>query len=178
MAVSSDEVSHESITNGYRFTYTPSSVVGDGEHTVSIEASDNDGNVAESKSTTFTVDTVPPTLNIMAPVEGLVTSSPNLVVAGQTNDVTSSPVTINITLGGVDQGAVSVGGDGSFSKSITLAEGSNVIVIKATDAAEKTTSVTRNVVLDTSVPRIVSATITPNPVDAGQTVLISVEVSG
>lgn len=178
VAVSSDEVSHESITNGYRFTYTPSSVIGDGKHTVSIEASDNDGNTAESKSTTFTVDTVPPTLNITAPVEGLVTSSPNLVVAGQTNDATSSPVTINITIGGVDQGTVSIGGDGSFSKSITLAEGSNVIVIKATDAAGKTTSVTRNVVLDTSVPRIVSATITPNPVDAGQTILISVEVSG
>ena len=51
-------------------------------------------------------------------------------------------------------------------------------MVTAKDAAGKTTSVTRNVTLDTSVPQIVSAAITPNPVDAGQTMLISVEVSG
>lgn len=177
IAVSAAEVTHSAISNGYSFTYTPAGTLSDGSRTVTVDAADNDGNAAEQKSTTFTVDTIPPTLNVTSPTEGMITSTTALVVSGTTNDSTSSPVTITITLNDIDQGAVTVGGDGSFSKSITLSEGANVIVVTATDAAGKSSSVTRNVTLDTSVPKIVSATITPNPVDAGQTMLISVEVS-
>lgn len=177
-AVSAGEVSHSAISNGYSFTYTPSAALSDGDHTVTVDATDNDGNAAAQKSTTFKVDTIPPVLNITSPTEGMVTSTAALTVSGTTNDSTSSPVTVKITLNDADQGAVTVGGDGSFSKSIVLAEGANVIVITATDEAGKSSSVTRNVTLDTSVPQIVSATITPNPVDAGQTMLISVEVDG
>ena len=171
-AVPAGEVSHSAISNGYSFTYTPSAALSDGDHTVTVDATDNDGNAASQKSTTFKVDTIPPVLNITSPTEGMVTSTAALTVS------TSSPVTVKITLNDADQGAVTVGGDGSFSKSIVLAEGANVIVVTAKDAAGKTSSVTRNVTLDTSVPQIVSATITPNPVDAGQTMLISVEVDG
>lgn len=176
--VSAGEVKHSAISNGYSFTYTPGQALDDGSHTVTVDATDNDGNAAAQKSTTFKVDTIPPTLNVTSPTEGMITSTAALTVSGTTNDATSSPVTVKITLNDADQGAVTVGGDGSFSKSITLREGANVIVVTATDAAGKTSSVTRNVTLDTSVPQIVSATITPNPVDAGQTMLISVEVSG
>ena len=178
VAVSAGEVTHGAISNGYSFTYTPAQALGDGDHTVTVGATDNDGNAATQKSTTFKVDTIPPTLNVTSPTEGMITSTAALTVSGTTNDATSSPVTIKITLNDTDQGAVTVESSGAFSKSITLAEGSNVIVVTATDAAGKSSSVTRNVTLDTSVPQIVSATITPNPVDAGQTMLISVEVSG
>lgn len=176
--VSAGEVTHSAISNGYSFTYTPASPLGDGSRTVTVDATDNDGNAAAQKSTTFKVDTIPPTLNVTSPTEGMVTSTAALTVSGTTNDATSSPVTVKITLNDADQGAVTVGGDGAFSKAVTLKEGANVIVVTATDAAGKSSSVTRNVTLDTSVPQIVSATITPNPVDAGQTMLISVEVSG
>lgn len=176
--VSAGEVTHSAISNGYSFTYTPAQALGDGDHTVTVDATDNDGNAATQKSTTFKVDTIPPVLNITSPTEGMITSTQSLTVSGTTNDATSSPVTVKISLNGADQGAVTVGGDGAFSKAVALAEGANVIVVTATDAAGKSSSVTRNVTLDTSVPQIVSATITPNPVDAGQTMLISVEVSG
>lgn len=175
-AVAASTLTHTAITNGYSFTYTPASALSDGSHTVAVTASDNDGNAATQKSTTFKVDTVAPTLNITAPADNLITSSSSLAVKGTTNDTTSSPVSIAIKLNGADQGAVTVGSDGSFSKTIVLAEGSNTIVITATDAAGKTTSVTRAVKLDTSVPEIVSATITPNPVDAGATMVISVVI--
>lgn len=176
--VSAGEVTHSAISNGYSFTYTPAQAMGDGNHTVTVDATDNDGNAATQKSTTFKVDTIPPVLNITSPTEGMITSTAALTVSGTTNDATSSPVTVKISLNGADQGAVTVGGDGAFSKAVTLKEGANVIVVTATDAAGKSSSVTRNVTLDTSVPQIVSATITPNPVDAGQTMLISVEVDG
>ena len=54
-AVSAAEVTHTAITNGYSFTYTPAAALGDGAHTVSVEAADNDGNTAAAKSTAFTV---------------------------------------------------------------------------------------------------------------------------
>lgn len=167
-----------SITNGYSVTYTPASALSDGSHTVTVNVSDHDGNAATQKSTTYKVDTVPPTLNITSPTDGLITATSSLNVSGKTNDATSSPVTVKIKLNGKDQGSITVGSDGSFSKSITLADGGNTIEITATDAAGKSSSVTRTVTLDSSVPKVVSATITPNPVDAGATMIISVEISG
>lgn len=176
--VPSGEITRSAISNGYSFTYTPGTVLGDGSHTVTVDATDNDGNAAAQKSTTFKVDTIPPTLNVTSPTEGMITSTKSLTVSGTTNDATSSPVTVKISLNSADQGAVIVGGNGAFSKAVMLKDGENVIVVTVTDAAGKSSSVTRNVTLDTSVPKIVSSTITPNPVDAGQTMLISVEVSG
>ena len=175
-AVAASAITSTAITNGYSCTYTPATALSDGSHTVSITVSDNDGNAAAAKSTTYKVDTVPPTLNITAPANALVTNTASLVVRGTTNDTTSSPVTVKITLGGADQGSVTVGTDGAFTKTLTLANGSNTIVITATDAAGKSSSVTRTVTLDTSKPNIKSATITPNPVDAGASMVISVVV--
>lgn len=175
-AVDAATLTSTAITNGYSVTYTPAAALADGAHTVTIDCKDNDGNAATQKSTSYTIDTVPPTLNVTSPAEGLVTATSSVTVAGTTNDATSSPVTITISLNGEDQGAVTVGANGSFSKTIALAEGSNTIIVKAKDAAGKESAVTRNVTLDTSVPKIKSATITPNPVDTGATMVISVTI--
>lgn len=175
-AVDAATLTSTAITNGYSVTYTPAAALADGAHTVTIDCKDNDGNAATQKSTSYTIDTVPPTLNVTSPAEGLVTATGSVTVAGTTNDATSSPVTITISLNGEDQGAVTVGANGSFSKTITLTEGSNTIIVKAKDAAGKESTVTRNVTLDTSVPKIKSATITPNPVDTGATMVISVTI--
>lgn len=74
-------------------TYTPAAALDDGSHTVTIDCKDHDGNAATQKSTTYTVDTVPPTLNVTSPTDNLVTASQSLTVAGITNDETSSPTT-------------------------------------------------------------------------------------
>ena len=159
-----------------QFSYTPASALSDGSHTVTITASDNDGNAATAKTVTFKVDTVPPTLNITAPTNELVTNTASQVLRGQTNDASSSPVTVKITLNGTDQGAVTVGSDGVFTKTLTLKEGSNTIIVTATDSAGKSSSVTRTATLDTSKPVIKSATIAPNPIDAGASMVITVVV--
>ena len=85
-AVAASTIVSTAITNGYSVTYTPASALSDGSHTVTITVSDNDGNAATAKSTTYKVDTVPPTLNITAPANGLVTNTASLVVRGTTND--------------------------------------------------------------------------------------------
>ena len=165
------------VTGGYSVTYTPAAALSDGSHTVTIDVSDHDGNAAAQKTTSYTVDTVPPTLNVTAPEAGLITNSASLTVRGTTNDATSSPVTVRVSLNGVDKGAATISADGSFTKALTLANGSNTIVVTATDAAGKSSSVTRTVTLDTSVPVIQSAAVTPNPIDAGATMLISVVIA-
>lgn len=175
-AVSSANITHTAISNGYSVTYTPSAALSDGSHTVTINCKDHDGNAAAEKSTTYTVDTVPPTLNVTSPADGLITAASSVTVAGTTNDATSSPVVITISLNGTDQGTIPVGTGGTFSKVVTLKEGSNTIIVKAKDAAGKESSVTRTVTLDTSVPKIKAATITPNPVDTGKTMVISVTI--
>lgn len=175
-AVAAANITHTAITNGYSVTYTPSAALSDGSHTVTINCKDHDGNAATEKSTTYTVDTVPLTLNVTSPADGLITAASSVTVAGTTNDATSSPVVITISLNGTDQGTIPVGTGGTFSKVVTLKEGSNTIIVKAKDAAGKESSVTRTVTLDTSVPKIKAATITPNPVDTGKTMVISVTI--
>ena len=157
---------------GFTCSYTPTTALSDGSHTITVNASDYDGNAATAKTTTFKVDTVPPTLSVISPEEGLVTNQATITVSGTTNDATSSPVTLTI-----NSDPVEVGADGAFSTTITLNSGENTITIIATDSAGKSTTVTRHVTLDTDAPVFQSVTITPNPVDAGKTFVISVEVT-
>lgn len=161
----------------YTCSYTPTTALSDGTHIIKVSASDYDGNVATQKSVTFTVDTVPPELSVSEPVDNLVTNQSSLVVKGTTNDVTSSPVTLTIKLNGGTEQTVEVGSDGSFTKTLTLVTGENTIVITAKDGAGKTSTVTKKVVLDQTAPVIQSVTISPNPVNAGATYTISVEVT-
>ena len=163
-------ITKTAITNGYSVTVTPSTL-SDGSHTVTINCADNDGNRATEKSTTFTVDTVPPVLNVTSPDDGLITNKSTVVVAGTTNDSTSSPVTLT-----VNGNTVSVGSNGSFSTTVTLSEGENIITIKAVDKAGKVSTVTRTVTFDSSTPVIESITITPNPVNTSKSMVIRVVV--
>lgn len=165
-------ITKTAITGGYECSYTPSSVLVDGSHTIAFNAKDNDGNAAAQKTVTFVIDTVAPTLTVSSPSDNSITNKASCTVSGVTNDATSSPVTVT-----VNGKSVTVGTDGAFSTTITLTEGENTITVVATDAAGKATTVTRNVTLDTGAPTFVSVSINPNPVDAGNTYVISVSVT-
>lgn len=165
-------ITKTAISGGYECSYTPTTALSDGSHTVKINATDNDGNAATQQSVQFKIDTVPPTLTVLAPVDGLVTNNKSLTVSGTTNDATSSPVSVK-----VNGTAVSVASNGAFTTSVTLNEGTNTITIIATDSAGKSSTVTRSVILDTKAPKITAVTLTPNPVDGGKTFVISATVS-
>lgn len=171
------DITFTAVSGGYTGSYTIPTALSEGSNTISVSVSDNDGNTAATVSSTFTVDTVNPELNVTTPEDNLITNVAACTVAGTTNDVTSTPVTIAITLNGADQGNVTVDNTGAFSKVITLANGSNTIVITATDAAGRTTTVTRTVILDTAAPVFTAVSIVPNPVDCGATYVISVTVT-
>lgn len=170
-------ITKTAITGGYQCSYTPTNALSDGSHTIKVDASDYDGNAAAQKSVTFKIDTVPPTLNISAPSQGLITNKAACTVSGMTNDATSSPVKVTIKLNSGAAEAVTVNDNGSFTKALTLVEGTNTITVVATDSAGKQTTVTRTVTLDTKAPSITAVSMTPNPVDAGKTVTIAVTVT-
>lgn len=160
------------ISGGYKCSYTPTTALDDGSNTIKVDCADNDGNAAAQVTVAFKVDTVPPTLNVSSPTEGMITNTSSVTVTGTTNDTTSSPVTVTI-----NDEPVTVQSNGSFSKQITLTEGVNIITIVATDSAGKSTTIKRHVTLDTGIPVFKSVTLTPNPVDSGKTFVISVEVT-
>lgn len=175
--VTGDKIVKSKVSDGYECTYIPDTALNDGSHTIKVDASDFDGNAAAQKSVTFKVDTVPPTLTITSPAEGLVTNNSSITVTGKTNDATSSPVKVTVKLNSGNAENVVVDESGNFSKQLTLVQGINTITITATDSAGKQTTITRTVTLNTSAPVITSVTLTPNPVDAGKTFIISVSVT-
>lgn len=176
-AATADGIQTEATEGGYTCSYTPATALGDGPHTFRFTVSDHDGNASDAATVAVTVDTVPPTLNVTAPAEGLVTNQGALTVQGITNDEASSPVTVKVQVGSGEPVAATVDVEGNFQAQVTLSEGANAITVTATDAAGKSTTVTRNVTVDTVPPAITAVTLAPNPVDAGQTYVITVTVS-
>lgn len=174
--IDNSKVKSTAITGGYQCEYTPTEALADGNCVYTIVVSDNDGNTSTTVTTSFKIDTQPPTLNVTAPESGIYTNSDTIVVSGNTSDQTSSPVTITIKVGSVDQGSVTVNADGTFSKTVNLENGLNTITITATDTAGKQSTVTKTITLKTDAPVIKSVVVTPNPVDGGQSYTISVEV--
>lgn len=165
-------ITKTAVTGGYNCSYTPATALTDGSHTIRFDASDYDGNAASQKSVTFKIDTVPPTLSVTSPSDGYVTNKSTITVSGTTNDATSSPVTVT-----VNGASVTVDSNGAFSTTVTLSAGTNTINIVAKDSAGKTTTITRTVKYDPNPPKITAASVTPNPVDAGKTYVISVTVT-
>lgn len=162
-------------SNGYRCVCTVG--LTDGGHIIKISAEDHDGNPAVQKETAFTVDTVPPELNVPVPWENMLTNKSTGSISGTTNDAVSAPVTVNITLNGTDQGNVTVNADGTFTKAVTWRKGTNTAVIRAADQAGQFSTVSRTVIYDPDAPVIVDVSIAPNPVDAGKEFMITVEAA-
>ena len=170
-SVISSGITKTPITNGYTCSYT--AIVQDGQHTVKVNAADNDGNEAIEKTASFTVDTVAPELNVTYPPETLITNKQAITVTGKTD----TDCTVKIRVNSQDQGTISLNGTGEFSKSISLQKGSNVIMVTSTDRAGKISTVQREVQYDPDAPVVVSIELSPNPVGAGEEFTITVEAT-
>lgn len=160
------------IEDGYQFTYTPAEPLDDGEHTVTVNASDNDGNAAEPETVTFNVLATAPNLSVDSPTNNVWTNNTTVQYSGTTDGAT---LTVKVNEGQAQ--TVDISG-GSFSGNVTLTEeGANTLTFVATSAAGIETTVTRTVNLDTKPPVITEVSITPNPVDAGSTYVLAVKIT-
>jgi hypothetical protein len=164
------------VAGGYDCSYVCQTTLSDASHTVTITVNDNDGNLSLTASTTFNVDTIPPALNVTSPANALVTNLASLNVVGTTTDAQTSTPTVTVKLNGVDQGAVTVT-TGNFSKTITLAQGANTVIVRSTDTSGLFSEVTRTVTLDTTPPVITAVTMTPSTLNTGTTFTIAVTIT-
>lgn len=164
------------ITGGYRVVATDTFADSD-DWAITVGVSDHDGNAAAPASVTYTIDTVAPELSLTAPIDNFMTSNSSIAISGSTDDAGAGAVSVNVSVDGVDYGSIQVAQDGSFSGTITLSStGTKQIAVTASDAAGNTTSVTRSVYFSTDVPVIKSVSLVPNPVDNGQTYIVTVVV--
>ncbi|MDR3578684.1 MAG: Ig-like domain-containing protein [Oryzomonas sp.] len=139
----------------------------DGLYTLQLTATDAAGNTATS-TMTLTWDTTPPSMTVSALQNGAYTNNPILNVAGTAGD--SGSGLAQVTVNGK---AVTVT-NGSFSTSVTLAVGANIITTVASDQAGNTTTDTRTITLDETAPQITIA----QPADNSATNVSPLTVSG
>ena len=165
------------ITNGYQCSYVISESLSDGTHTIYIDADDYDGNSATTRAVSFLVDTIPPELSVISPVNNFVTNSAQITLSGKTNDSTSGIDSVSYKINGGSSQSVEVDENGNFSTQIQLQSGANTIVVTAVDEGGMQSSITRIVTLDISAPVIENVSITPNPVSTGELIDISVKVT-
>lgn len=165
------------ITNGYQCSYQISEALPDGTNTIYIDATDYDDNKATQRSVTFVVDTIPPSLSVTSPTNNLVTNQKIITVSGSAKDITAGIEKVTLKLNSGAETELEIDSSGNFSKSITLQEGANTIVVKAIDTIGMSSSVTRIVTLDTGAPVVEEITITPNPVNTGGIIKVSAKVT-
>ena len=127
----------------------------EGPNSITATATDTAGNTATATGSVL-LDTLPPALTVTSPEVNLVTNHPSITVSGTASDSGSGvdEVTVNGT-------AAPITG-GSFSKSLTLSEGTNTVTVSATDKMGHVTTITRTVLLDTVPPKFLSVQIAPD----------------
>lgn len=146
----------------------------DGSNSVSLQVTDNDGNVSDLATVTFVISTSAPTLNVTSPTDNLLTNSKKVTVAGTAAAGSDAVTLASVKINGE---TVSVGEGGAFSKEITLQEGENTITVVAEDSIGKTTSVTRHVTVDTKAPVISEVEAEATTVDANSTIHLTFKVT-
>ena len=145
----------------------------DGSNSVSLQVTDNDGNVSDIATVSFVISTQAPTLNVTTPTDNLLTNSNKVTVSGTAAAGSDAVMLAEVT---INSEKVSVGEGGAFSKEITLNEGANTITVIAKDNLGKTTTVTRRVTVDTKAPVISDVEAEATTVNANGTIHLTFKV--
>lgn len=173
-AVAANTLTWTDGTDGAKTATYHATNLSDGNNTVELTVTDNDGNVSNKATVNFVIATAAPTIDVTSPADNLVTNYPSVTVSGTaaagSDAVTLSSVTVNGT-------KVTTAANGTFSTEVAINEGSNTITIVAKDSLGKNTTVTRHVTLDSTVPVITNIVTAPTTVDSGKTFKITFKVT-
>ncbi len=134
-----------SIDGGASDVYRGPFTVSDGVHTISYRALDGAGNLAAAQTLTVKVDTTPPILTSLAP-SGRVTTS-TVTVTWASIDADSGIAGFAVS---VDGGAFQSAGLNQYL-TLTLADGTHTITVRATDAAGNSVTQTTTFTVDTNI---------------------------
>jgi len=138
---------HAAQISGSTFSY-PGLVLSEGQNTITVSAVDPAGNIG-TDSIVVNLDTVPPVVQITAPQQNSIVSTPSITVNGTVNEAITS-VYVNNTL-------ATISGNRYSASGIFLVEGVNTITVSAVDEAGNSGMATVTVNLDT-VPPVVQIT--------------------
>jgi RHS repeat-associated protein len=118
----------------------------DGVHKVDVRATDKAGNVSSFVSTTFTLDTIAPTIQISDPTSSLTTGH-NVTITGEVTDKGSGVAQIEDRVDGGAFTPLSFDASGNFSFTTSLpldgsADGQHTVAVQATDRAGNVSALT------------------------------------
>lgn len=113
----------EQVYSGSWYSYVS---LAEGSNTITAKATDAAGNVG-SKSITVYLDTVAPVVTIISPEDQSTTENSPITVNGTVDDPQVASVNVN--------GKIESVMSGSWSSSVSLVEGANVITVQAADRA-------------------------------------------
>lgn len=151
-------------------TWSYPKALSDGQHVVSVYAKDEYGFESSIQSLTFNVDTVAPTLNVVAPLEGQeLFDITSLTASGTASDFSLESVSLELDTSGSWLPAT---GTSSWSRTFSgLTEGNHILKIKAVDAVGQETIVSRNFSVIASTELTVGVAYLDGSItDAGQVV--------
>ena len=137
-----------------------------GNNTLTVIATDAGGRSTQV-TRTVAFDNQPPVLAVSSPVDGFVTQATSVTVNATATDATALTVNTNGT-------PLTPGGGSSYSGSVSLAAGVNVLTTTASDAGSNVTSVVRTVTRDNTPP----ALAVTSPADGTNTSADSITVTG
>ncbi len=144
----------------------PATTLPEGLTTLSATVKDRAGNISAPAEVRFTVDTIPPTIRLTAPVDGLLTNRPSQAVKGEVSEA----ATLTVRLNGHAVETLALAGALPFTAApITLTEGPNTLELVAIDRAGNVGRTSATLTLDTIPPAaVVLAALTVGEVIDGQ----------
>lgn len=161
--VDGQDVTSSSQPGPNRITYTPSSPLSDGTHTIKLTVVDKAGNTS-SASWSFTIDTLPPVVKITSHKPGTFVNRSPVLISGTVDD-TRARVMVNGIAAAVESG--------TFSARVNIVEGNNTIIAVATDLFGNTGSDSVVITLDSRPPAVEISSPTPNSMLNTRTVTVS-----
>ena len=137
-------INDQTVTVAADNSFTYSATLTEGVNTFNIVATDTVTN-ATNETFTVTLDTKAPVITVASPADNSITNKTTQAISGSLNE------TATLTINGQ---SVTVGADNSFSHSVSLNFGSNLISFVATDEANNATTKTLTVISDSVLPII------------------------
>lgn len=112
--------------------YTPSVRLPEGQNVFDAQATDGFGHISNAVSSTFTIDTLPPSFTTVTPADNSVLSNPNITIQGQVDDPAASVTLSKLqNWGGVGANPATQ----NFNWALTLNPGLNIFNLSAIDRA-------------------------------------------
>ncbi|HPC27314.1 MAG TPA: S8 family serine peptidase [Candidatus Methanomethylicus sp.] len=156
LTIDGADVTNSSTLTDTSVLYVPESPLADGQHSVSLQISDNAGNTATA-SWSFTVDTTPPAVAGLSPAPASFVNSTMGIIMAECSDAVSGidPDSLSLLVDSADLGAIFDSSCGCVLCAFAgLADGQHSVSLQISDNAGNTATASWSFTVDTTPPQI------------------------